>query len=223
MALSDDQFREKLDAIFEAYDASGSGTNVVSRGVRHGKLYELWVAAEVIRNLKIHEGYSATLSHGHAITLRSQGGPIDPRYPSFLLSHPRRPNLRLWTDIEFVGMSRTLVTSAAPMGGEYWHELDLVVVKDGIVGRPSHQDVLIGVECKNTVEFEKRMAREAFGVRRELSLRRPGRTPFKFWPSTDLPADPASALLVYASDSRVSRYSAPGEVYGIRFEHYQAP
>lgn len=223
MALSERQFRARLDAIFAAYGSRRTGPSIISAGSRQGKLYELWVAAEVLRRLKVHEGYTAMLRGGTSVVLRNQGGPISGRYSYFELSHAQRPKLELWTDIEFVGMSYDRVRPRPTLTGAFFHELDLVVVEAGVRGRPRYDEVIIGVECKNTSRYEKRMAREAFGVRRELSLLNDDRTRFMAWPIQDVPATPPSCLLVYASDGRVCRYVDPGSAYGVQFEHLPAP
>jgi hypothetical protein len=127
-------------------------------------------------------------------------------------------------DIEFVGMSYDLAKPRPPPLSEaFFHELDLVVVEAGARDRPSHDQIVIGVGCKNTDKFQKRMAREAFGVRRELSLRISGLPRLQTWPIQNLPAVPASCLLVYASDGRVVRYVDPGRAYGVQFAHFMAP
>ncbi|GAA2736910.1 hypothetical protein GCM10009867_22470 [Pedococcus aerophilus] len=221
--LSEAQFRARIDAILAGYQSGGTRSSVIAPGAKQGKLYELWVAAEVLRRLAIHEGYTATLRGGTSLVLRSQGGPISLAYAHFELAHPRRPPLAMWTDIEFVGMSYGLTGPTSRLAGAFYHELDLVVVDAGVTGRPRHDQIVIGVECKNTNTYEKRMAREAFGVRRELSLLQPGRTRFRSWPIADVPAVPPSCLMVYASDGRVSRYVDPGVAYGVQFEHLSAP
>lgn len=223
MALTEAQFRVRLDAILAGYRSGGTVSSVIAPGAKQGKMYELWVAAEVLRRLTIHEGYTATLRGGTSVVLRNQGGPISSAYAYFELSHPSSPQLEMWTDIEFIGMSFNLVRSARTLSGAFFHELDLVVVESGTTGRPRHSEIVIGVECKNTSKYEKRMAREAFGVRRELSYLQQGRTRFQTWPIAELPAVPSSCLLVYASDGRVSRYVDPGRPYGVQFEHLPAP
>src|SRR3712207_3822368 len=105
MALSEAQFRDRLDAILSGYQSGGTGSSVIAPAAKQGKLYELWVAAEVLRRLATHEGYTATLRGGTSLVLRNQGGPISSRYAYFELAHPRRSPLAMWTDIEFVGMS----------------------------------------------------------------------------------------------------------------------
>jgi hypothetical protein len=64
------------------------------------------------------------------------------------------------------------------------------------------------------------LLKEILGIRRELSLLTDTRsTKFSSWPRSFVPADPASCLVVYATDADVLDYAAPGTVFGIDFVH----
>ena len=90
-------------------------------------------------------------------------------------------------------------------------------MEPGQQGRPRHDSVWLGVECKNT-GYQKGLLKEILGIRRELSLLSDNRsTKFSSWPRSLVPADPASCLLVYSTDADVMDYSAPGTVFGIDF------
>jgi hypothetical protein len=102
--------------------------------------------------------------------------------------------------------------------GDY-HELDLAITDSGVSGRPSHSQIWLGVECKNT-GYTKGLLKEILGIRRELSLLQNDRpTRFNSWPRTSVPAEPPSCLLVYSTDAAVNNYSSPGSVFGIDFYH----
>jgi hypothetical protein len=91
------------------------------------------------------------------------------------------------------------------------------------VERPRHDQVEIGVECKDTGD-QKQLLRGILGVRRELSLLRDDiATGFVRWPRTVVPADPPSCLLVYSSDRKVLDYTEPGRVFGVDFHHLPPP
>src|SRR5207248_2691578 len=126
-------------------------------------------------------------------------------------------------DVEFVAMSYARRAQGASLSRGDYHELDIVVVPAGIGGRPAHDELWLGVECKNT-GYTKDLLRSILGVRRELSLlSHPRATRFSTWPRTAVPADPASCLLVYSSDAAVSSFADPGEVFGIDFVHLPLP
>ena len=97
--------------------------------------------------------------------------------------------------------------------------MDLLIVEPGQQGRPPHDTVWLGVECKNT-GYEKGLLKEILGIRRELSLLTDEKsTKFSSWSRSSVPADPPSCLLVYATDAGVLDYAAPGTVFGIDFVH----
>jgi hypothetical protein len=222
MPLDESTFRRKLDGLLRAIPG-GVGRSIIPPRALKGKLYEIWVALEVMHQLEVVEGYVPTLRRGSRLVLRNKGGGISMAYSSFYLSHPTEPDLELWTDIEFVAMSHTYLGLAGPPPRGFYHELDLVIVEAGTTGRPNHDQIVLAVECKNTSDFEKGMAREALGVRRELSLLVAMTTRFHRWPYKAVLADPPSALLVYANDPGVTDFNGPGVLYGIRFEHLDAP
>ncbi len=76
----------------------------------------------------------------------------------------------MWTDVTFLTLSAShrhvLPTSAERCD---YHELDVVVVPSGTEGRPTFEEIRIGVECKN-LGYEKEMLRALLGVRRELGV-----------------------------------------------------
>lgn len=222
MTLSEKQFRSKLNGLLRAIPGGG-GRSVIPPKALKGKLYEVWVAIEIMDQLHNLEGYVPTIRRGARLVLRNKGGGISTAHTSFLLSHPTETDLELWTDIEFVAMSHAHLNLSNPPAPAFYHELDVVIVEAGTTGRPHHHQIVLAVECKNTSTFEKRMAREAFGVRRELSFLAAGSTRFHQWPYHDVLAKPSSALLVYAVDPSVVDFNGPGYLYGIRFVHLAAP
>jgi hypothetical protein len=93
------------------------------------------------------------------------------------------------------------------------------MVPPGSKGRPRPAELLLAVECKATT-YEKSLLREILGVRRELSLLTDSTpTSFTAWPRSDVPARPASCLLVYSTDSTVNQWQPAGDAFGIDFIH----
>jgi hypothetical protein len=225
VTLTKEEFKARIDSILLQYQAAGQSPaqSVVPASLVAGKLYEAWVLCEVLERLAADEGYKAVLVSGSSLVLRSSPGPIDRgRFPHFDLTRNRRRSIEIWTDVEFVSLSFSRSGSSAPTLGDY-HELDIVVVPAGINGRPAHGDVLLGVECKDT-GYVKSLLREILGVRRELSLLADdSATEFQRWPRATVPARPASCLLVYSTDPKVSLYSRPGKTFGIDFHHLPPP
>lgn len=185
-----------------------------------GKLYEAHVLSLIARDLSLKEGLQLELINSNYIALRSSHGPIDRQYPHIAVSRGGSVVAEIWTDIEFLTLSYSMSAQVTPVSRGYYHELDILVVNPGITGRPTHDDVWLGVESKNT-GYGKGLLKEILGVRRELSLLHSPNLPTKFltWPDTSVPARPPSCLLVYASDIKVLKYTDPGLAFGIKFYH----
>jgi hypothetical protein len=218
VALSLSQAKARIDAILATYATlSASPTSLLTGTMTSGKVYEAWVLTVVLEKLRTVEAYTVTLVGGTKVTLKSSPGPVNRSYPHFRLRRVGSSDREVWTDVEFTTLSHSRRPHGpAPGSGDY-HELDIVVVDAGVNGRPSHDEIRMGVECKNT-GFEKQMMRAALGIRRELSLLS-NLTPtiFKTWPRTTVPADPPSVYVVYSTDPRVTQYNAAGQVFGVDF------
>ncbi|MCM4083899.1 hypothetical protein [Paractinoplanes hotanensis] len=216
MALTSGQAKTRINRIIKGY---GARRNLLGRRLTGGKLYEAWILAEVLDSLRIHESLAPAFVGSNMLTLKSSPGPINASYPHFVLMKGSVKEFEVWTDVEFIGQTFTLNPSAPALMPGHYHELDIVVVPAGVTGRPHHDQVAIGVECKNT-SFQKHMVRAALGVRRELSMYvGPSSTPFTMWPSATVEAFPPSVLLVYSTDSKILNYSASGDVFSIDFRH----
>ena len=202
-----------------AQATSTQAYGLVPSALTSGKLYEAHVLSLVLARLHTDEGFRITLVNSNYIPLKSSPGPINSRYPHFDLYRGGYKVAELWTDIEFLALSYSQSgATRSPRYGDY-HELDIVVVESGISGRPAHDKIWLGIECKNT-GYNKSLLKEILGIRRELSLLQDSRpTKFRSWPRSAVPAEPPSCLLIYSTDSTVLNYSAPGKVFGIDFRH----
>ena len=167
----------------------------------------------------MREGMTLTLMNSNQIALKRAPGPINRRYPRIDVARHGETVAELWTDVEFLSLSYWLQRrSMRPSRGDY-HELDILMVEPQISGRPEPDEVKLGVECKDS-GYGKRLLKEILGVRRELSLLAEATpTAFRVWPRSSVPANPPSCLVVFSSDPVASRYSAPGQTFGIDFFH----
>ncbi|MBF6446587.1 hypothetical protein IU429_02785 [Nocardia elegans] len=231
MAVNAETAKRLIEGIFESYrhaddkDLSLTLPESVLKE-RTGKLYEAYILARTLNRLCDEEGFDADfISVDRALKLRQSGGPIDLRYSYFRLSKGDLV-LEAWTDIEFLTLSysrqhpRVLPRSKPERA--YCHELDIVVVKadDKVVKPyyPRHDELLIGIECKDVDKFERLFARAVLGIRRELSyLKGSAGTLFERWPSSSVPADPPSVLQVYSTDRKIEDYAQMGNVFGVEF------
>jgi hypothetical protein len=225
MALTATETKARIDAIIDGYRTatSASPNSVVPPSLTAGKVYEAWVLCSVLEMLHTVERYSVVLRQSNRIVLKSSPSGINRSYPYFDLAHPNRKSLEIWTDIEFLSLSYSHRSDGrAAQLGDY-HELDIVAVPAGLTGRPRHDQIRLGVECKNT-GYTKELLRGILGVRRELSyLVKPINTEFNSWPGRTVPASPPSCLLVYSTDPLVALYSSSGEAFGIDFRYEPLP
>ena len=216
--MTRNQIQKQLRKIFKDHLGVSPTTTqqLVPPQVVGGKLYEAYVLSLVVERLALQEGLSLKLIGGTKIKLKSAPGPINRNYPRIELWREGYLRAELWTDVEFVTLSCSQRGGMVLTKGDY-HELDILIVDVGVSGRPRHDQLWMGIECKNT-GYEKGLLKEILGIRRELSLLQgPQSTRFQNWPRSTVPAAPSSCLLVYSSDPNVVDYAAPGEVFGIDF------
>lgn len=196
--------------------------DLVPRALTDGKIYEAYVLAVLAGQLATREGLELRLTNGNHIQLKSSHGPINRRYPHIEARRTGHVVGEIWTDVEFVTLSFARSARSSLTKGDY-HELDILMVTPGVNGRPSNEQVLLGVECKN-LTYDKGLLKDILGIRRELSLLQGDKpTVFTTWPRTAVPADPPSCLLVYSSSQEVTEYANPGEVFGIDFFYEPLP
>jgi len=226
VALSLQDAKDHIDRVLGQYrgvTGSAPAPGLLPAAITSGKLYEAWVLCEVLDRLHNTEGYHVRLKNSAKVVLKTSGGPINRAYPYFELTRASRPPLEVWTDVQFRSLSHNGRGSPLPLQKGDHHELDVVVVPAATNGRPTHSEVILGVECKNT-GYTKDLLRSVLGVRRELSLLTdPKATRFSTWPRALVPADPPSCLSVYSTDPAIAAYSSPGAFFGIDFVHLPMP
>lgn len=223
--MTKNELKEKITEIFEELfpTATEEETDLVPKSLTDGKLYEAYIVSVVAEGLATVEGFDLVLVNGNHLQLKSSPGPINRVYPRIELRQRGSVRAELWTDVEYLTLSYASSSRSTPNKGDY-HELDVLVVDAGVSGRPRHDQVWLGVECKN-LQYEKSLLKDILGVRRELSLLvHPNRsTRFSKWPRADVPANPPSCLIVYSTSAAIADYADPGEFFGIDFEHKPLP
>lgn len=220
MALTPQQAKSRFDALMASLPRGGASySGSILATVVPGKIYEAWALGYLVQQFIAQESSTITLMNGSKLRLRSSGGGIDRSYSYLHVARPGRSTIELWTDIQFTGLSYARRGKPTPVGPCDHHELDIVAVPVGTTGRPRHDEIRLGVECKHT-PFAKHMARAVLGVRRELSyLRDPVPTEFGAWLRDYVPAQPNSVLAVISSDSGVVKYQPAGSEFGVDFRH----
>lgn len=222
--MTAEEIRDRITDIFENLfpTATEPELDLVPRSLTDGKIYEAYVLAVVAGELASREGMSLRLVNGNRIQLKSSHGPINRSYPCIEAYRGGTRVGEIWTDVEYLTLSFSQSSHSMPGKGDY-HELDILMVTPGANGRPRHDQVLLGVECKNTT-YNKGLLKEILGVRRELSfLQSPHSTVFSTWPHSQVPANPPSCLLVYSTSQEVLDYASPGEIFAIDFFHEELP
>lgn len=206
-----DAFRRLLPA------SDSNSQDILPKTLTAGKLYEAYVLSLVAEKLSTVEGYELRLVNSNYLTLKSAPGPINRSFPRIELRRNGGCQAEVWTDVEFLSLSCSLRTrTMKPQRCDY-HELDILIVNAGLSGRPRHDQIMLGVECKNTA-YDKGLLKQILGIRREMSLLQDSKvTFFRRWPRQQVPADPSSCLLVYSTDPGVMQFADPGETFGIDF------
>ena len=131
-----------------------------------GKIYELFCLSRVVEELN-KRGFTIQFV-GPTIDFKASPGNID-RKRSYFLLHGPRAQFEIHVDIEVTTLGSRSYNSSNSDRSAY-HEIDIVVVDRNLIGKPSHAQLVLGVECKANETFQKSTLREVLGARRELSL-----------------------------------------------------
>ena len=214
----------QIQAVFANYKAIRSSDRVLLQALSTGKLYELYVLSELVVDLQNRGCYLSFV--GQTLAFKGAPGKINNSDPHFRVTAPNGSKSRLFVDIEFVTMGMNLSPKNSSPDLSAHHELDLAVVETN-QSYPFHSQVLLAVECKAVSNFEKKIVREALGIRRELSfvavdkpslLTQAGGRPHR-----SVPADPASEFWLAFIDPSALRYRLSPLRFGIEFKHVPLP
>lgn len=209
------QAKLEINRIFSSY---GVNPNLPTG---KGKIYELYCLGLLMEELS-SDGFSMTYHGPNPATFKAGPGLIHKADPHFDLSYSGVVYGQIYLNIEF----RTLGATQTPHSDRScWHELDVVIVEDGVTGRPDHDDVLMGLECKSSAKFNKGILKETLGVRREMTLlARPQDSSLTQICSSRgrrLNCDPPSEYRLCYIDLAGSNYSASSDHFGIELTHWE--
>jgi hypothetical protein len=185
-----------------------------------GKLYEAHVLSRIIENLHTRELCTISLAgiSSTTLTLKRKGSDITNAFAYFEVVRNGVPFGEIYTDTYFstLSLQRTTLVNTNPAT---YHELDIVMVPPGTLGRPDYKIIMLAVECKATL-MQKSIFREVLGFRKEMGGRKTAiRTAFNHWPVLLINNDPGSVHLFYCSSSGTTKYQVAGEFFGILVEH----
>lgn len=201
----------KIKKVFRTFGAQPS-----VKSAAKGKVYELFCLAKTLEFLDNH-GVQISYKGPRSAVFKAAPGIIKSADPHFELSHNGQ-DLELFVNIEFQSMSTTIgnVTDRSKQ-----HELDIIIVDSGVRGRPAHDQITLGIECKAVANFGKSILKEVLGIRRELSLLQPDYSKLHDFlgQTVTIQAAPASCYWVrYVDKKNGDQYAAGAAQYGIDFD-----
>lgn len=159
--------RARIERTFRSLTTASDPTSystLLPTKLASGKLYEAFVLGKIAEKLVQLEGYSLRLINSNHIALKSSPGPVNRNYPRIDVVSGGRTVAELWTDVEFLSMSYCRDRIRSPPGKGDFHELDLLVLDPGVSSYPRHDQIWLGVECKNT-GYKKSLLREILAGR----------------------------------------------------------
>jgi len=206
-----------ISNIFGQYRALSSVDQNEIQSLKAGKLYELFVLSKLIEDLS-QRGYHITFV-GSKIKFKAGPGMVKQSDSHFDVHYQGQVHFQIFVNIEVKTIGSQNCKS---QDLSCYHELDLAVLSAGTSGRPSHDLVALGVECKDVATMTKSIVREVLGLRRELSLLTEHQTStlssFMNTHQITVPADPPSEIWLVFSDHHGLNYQNSPEFFGIKLE-----
>ena len=189
------------------------------RSLSQGKLYEFYVLARLVTDLR-QRGFCVQTSSQN-IHFKQAPGKLHMNDPHFLVQAQSGPDLHLFIDVEFetLGCSQATQVDLSAL-----HELDLVLVQDAVDNsNPTFRQVLLAVECKSNAFLKKSFVREALGLRRELSYlvdcTDSHLSEYAITHPVRVPAWPASEFWLAFTHDRGTRYQNSPAAFGVELRH----
>lgn len=213
----------EIQRIFNVYRAAQPSDASDLAALTNGKLYELFVLADLLSDLK-SRGFALSFVGAHpTLKFKASPGQIRLADSHFEVTSPASTTVdfRIFVDIEFdtLGHSKSPATDNSRR-----HELDIIVTTASN-GYPAHDEIALGIECKAVSNFNKALIKEALGVRRELSLLQVPTTSTLTQaggsPAKTVPADPPSEFYLVFIDPKGRNYAQSPGVFGIDLKHLQ--
>ena len=209
--------KDKVDELIAGYQSVVDPSDNCPVDTAKGRMYELVVLSYLVEHLTTR-GFRFQF-HGKVLELKEKPGLIKGTDPYFEGQHHRTgATIRIYTDVQVLGLG-CLMGGGSDFSSH--HEVDLVVVTPGIIGRPSPHDLLLGVECKSGA-FTKAIIKEVLGVKRELSLLQPETRSDLSCLAGDhvlVPAEPEVEFWLAHYDPKGANYKDGPEFFGIQMRH----
>lgn len=214
VSMNKSQAISEINSIFGKY---GSSPNIPAGT---GKIYELYCLGLLLKELDTR-GFTLSYHGPYSATFKAGPGLIKTGDPHFDLEYNGVTQAQIYLNIEFQTLGSV---HAAVNDRSCRHELDIVIVEDGVTGRPAHNEILMGVECKSTANFGKSIIKETLGVRREMTLLRDffdsELTQLNSGWGVQVNCDPLSEYWLCFVDPKGTNYSASAEYFGVELKHW---
>ena len=189
-----------------------------------GKIYEIYCVTRLLAWLE--KRYNVTIQYcgKNNMKFKAGGGPINRKeYPYFKITDKcsnRFVELHTNIEIETLGSS---MYNGPNKDLSFMHEVDIVLIEEGVNcgDMPTHDQLLLGIECKAHAKLRKGVIREVLGVRRELSYCQHNHitkidTIFSSKKSAlCVPAVPSSIYWLYTIDLNAMRYKISPKQFGV--------
>lgn len=213
-----------INKIFRQYNMARSRNRAKIITLPTGKLYELYVLADLIEELS-NQGCSLSFisaNNSKVINFKQSPGKIKKQDSHFIITCPDGKELYIFLNIEF----RTLSYKDTQRSDRSnYHEIDIIVTNISS-GYPSYHNILLGVECKCVAKFKKSILKEVLGVRRELGLLSSckGESLLSSYINSrdiEVPMDPRTEYRLAFIDPNGKYYENAGRVFGVEFKHIE--
>ena len=217
------QAKKEIGSFFKQY---GICVNKPYNKISKGKIYELYCLSRVVEQLKKY-GYNVSIqSRFRSIDFKASPGKID-RNKSYFTAHARNGVVfEIHTNIEVMTLGIDLnYSNLEHQDLSAYHEIDIVVIEQGLSGRPRYNQLILGVECKADAHFRKPILKQVLGIRRELSLlsrllpSKLAQAVGKYFP--EIRANPNSEYWLAYIDPKGDRYKASPATFGIKFNNWR--
>ena len=217
-----------IQRVFAAYRAKQPSDRKLLAALKDGKLYELFVLSEIVKDLSSRSftlRFVPSLAAPKTLKFKASPGMIKTSDAHFeVTAHwSSIVDFRLFVNVEFDTLGHHHTSSG--WDNSRRHELDILLTT-ATGGYPAYDEIALGVECKAVAKFGKDLLKEALGVRREMALYSghkqnstltlAGGNPPKL-----VAADPPSEFVVAYIDPKGSNYKLSPAVFGIEFRHMQ--
>lgn len=211
--------RRELHSLIQRFESRRIADADV-RKLTAGKLYEFYVLSKTVEELR-GRGFNVSFN-GKILKFKQSPSMIQPGDTHFRIQHPATgQSFNMYTDVEVRTLGSTITGSSGLCS---YHEIDIVVVFDGVIGRPSHDEIALGVECKSHAKFTKSIVKEVLGIKREISYYSHDSMSILAQASRQLgpivPSKPPLEYWLCYADPKGDQYRVSPSAFGIEFKNW---